>query len=532
MSELLDMNVGAVNSQTRQTQAGQALAVKQALPTLVFIHGWAFDTEFWRPLRDALGAWPQHDIDLGYFQDGGMAQLPAGPLVMIGHSFGYLHALSMAPAQAQAWISINGFSRFSAAPDFDQGVAPRVLQKMMTRLQSSPDAVIREFRRRCGAGEPVGALNAEALRQDLERMLNEDQRARQAAQRNATLVLAGEADQVVPAAMTRAAFAGCDIVWKAGAGHLLPQEDVAWCAAHIDDFVRARFCLGEGGRTGRAQDSAAPAAEPAVLPGAVTQKSRIRDRFAAAAASYEQEAIVQRTAAQQLMQRIAALDFPARPRVLEIGCGTGLLTRKLAGFFDDAVWTITDIAEPMLAAARQSVRLPGECHYQVMDGEYPDPACSGSDGKPPSFDLICSSMAMQWFDDLDAGLARLSALLAPGAYLAIATLAEGTFAEWRAAHHELGLTPASLVFPPAERIGAQLFRCGLQGGVQTECVVQDCGSAQAFLRGLKAIGARTGGSGRRALTGPQLRRVCQAFDQSGAKASYQMAFGIWRKLPS
>ena len=73
--------------------------------------------------------------------------------------------------------------------------------------------------------------------------------------------------------------------------------------------------------------------------------------------------------------------------------------------------------------------------YAALDGEHPD-------ALPGGYDLICSSLAVQWFGDLNAGLGRLAALLAPGGHLAIATLAEDTFAEWRAAHARAGLTPA------------------------------------------------------------------------------------------
>src|SRR5690606_23349258 len=186
--------------------------------------GWAFDADFWQPLRHALREWPQHAIDLGYFRQGDtaahLAELPSGPLVMIGHSFGFMHALAIAPPQVRAWVSINGFSRFTAAPDFDQGVAARLLQRMMTRLQGSPESVVNEFRDRCGAQQVGHAPNVGALRRDLQRMQDEDRRQAQAVCMTDTLILAGDADPIVPADMTRALFGGENVVWKAGGGHL------------------------------------------------------------------------------------------------------------------------------------------------------------------------------------------------------------------------------------------------------------------------------------------------------------------------
>src|SRR5690606_28336099 len=182
------------------------------------------------------------------------------------------------------------------------------------------------------------------------------------------------------------------VVWKAGGGHLLPWSHVMWCAAQIESFLQPRFpakslnagslALAALGSRGRAQAS---------LPIPV-RKLQVRERFGAAVASYERQAVVQHTVAQGLARRIAALDLPACPHILEIGCGTGLLTREMAGFIDDATWIITDIAQPMLNATKQAVQLSGASRFVLMDGEYPDQALGAHIDFAGGFDLICSSM--------------------------------------------------------------------------------------------------------------------------------------------
>ncbi len=52
--------------------------------------------------------------------------------------------------------------------------------------------------------------------------------------------------------------------------------------------------------------------------------------FAAAAENYDAAASVQRVAAERLAARIAALPLPDNPSILDIGAGTGFLTRALA----------------------------------------------------------------------------------------------------------------------------------------------------------------------------------------------------------
>ncbi|WP_345246923.1 dethiobiotin synthase [Pigmentiphaga soli] len=244
-------------------------------------------------------------------------------------------------------------------------------------------------------------------------------------------------------------------------------------------------------------------------------------RFGRAARDYDAHAEVQRAAAERLAQAIAGLPLPARPRILEVGCGTGLLTQALARRIGAADWTITDISPGMLAAARGGPPLPGTARFMQLDGEHPC-ALAGE-----RFDLVCSSLAAQWFGDLDAGLARLGGLLRPGGHLAVSTLAAGTFGEWRRAHEALGLAAATPHYPAAARIGRALPR--MTGRVQAYDLVQAHADGLAFLRGLRAIGATVPAAGARPLGVAELRRVLARFEAAGATATYRIAQGLWRR---
>lgn len=98
--------------------------------------------------------------------------------------------------------------------------------------------------------------------------------------------------------------------------------------------------------------------------------------------------------------------------VLEIGCGTGQLTRQLASRALDV--TAIDIGAAMVEAARLNVTDP-MVRFQVSPFE--DFAGSGP------FDLIVSATAFHWVDP-GIGLAKAARLLRPGGWLALLTTEE------------------------------------------------------------------------------------------------------------
>ncbi len=231
--------------------------------------------------------------------------------------------------------------------------------------------------------------------------------------------------------------------------------------------------------------------------------SRVARAFDAAAA-YDRHAVVQRAVADWLAERIVAV-APPGPRVLEVGCGTGFLTGATLPRLDRPDWLMTDIAPVMLA--RGLAGQPG-ARGRVMDGEHPDLP----DEAP--FDLIVSSLAVQWFADLASGLQRLAGLLAPGGRLLVTTLVEGTFAAWHEAHAAEGFVAGSPAYPSVESLG---------WSVETRRFEQRHGSAAAFMRALRAIGAGTPREGHRPIPPGAMRRIAKRFEAGGAVATYEVA---------
>lgn len=244
--------------------------------------------------------------------------------------------------------------------------------------------------------------------------------------------------------------------------------------------------------------------------------------FDRAAQGYEQHARVQPAIARHLAALIRTRALPRQARILEIGCGTGLLTQALAPHYPMARWLLTDLSPTMLEQARRKLPPGGHNQCRVMDGEHP-----AFPPSQPRFDLICSSMALQWFRHPAEGLARLARWLAPGGMLAVAVPTTGSLAEWRQAHTALCLAADTLAFPAAEQLRAAA--AGLEGACSTQPYTDQYRNAREFLLGLKGAGATTPQAHRRPLGAGTLRAVCREFDRQGARCTYQVTFGLWHR---
>ncbi len=246
---------------------------------------------------------------------------------------------------------------------------------------------------------------------------------------------------------------------------------------------------------------------------------RIGRAFGAAADHYDDHAEVQRLVARTLADLLACQPLPAlaageRLRILEIGCGTGALTRAVRALFPDAEIIATDLAPEMVELASRGGDVGAQ--FLVMDGEAP-----AFDG--PWFDLIISSLAFQWFTDLPRALDRLGGLLRPGGSLMFATMARRSFVEWRAAHETHGLLAGTPLYPTLEELRGLLARHD-DAFLFDEDYVQDFGGARGLLAHLKGIGATVPVEGRVPLRAGQLRQVMRSYDEGGGRCTYHVVY--------
>lgn len=244
-------------------------------------------------------------------------------------------------------------------------------------------------------------------------------------------------------------------------------------------------------------------------------KRHIAQSFGRAAVSYEDAAAPQRQAAALLADLARQRRGPDDARILEVGCGTGILTRHIRQGWPAAELVVSDIAPHMVGTAARGAMIAG--HFIAMDGEAPP-------FEGPWFDLILSNLAFQWFADLDAAIERLAGLLRPGGSLIFSTMGADSFAEWRAAHEAAGAVPGTPDYPTLAGLRAMLARHA-DAFAFDEHWSFAFGGAKGFLAHLRGIGATVPAAGHRALDAAAMRRVMRAFDAGGGGATYHVLFG-------
>jgi malonyl-CoA O-methyltransferase len=238
----------------------------------------------------------------------------------------------------------------------------------------------------------------------------------------------------------------------------------------------------------------------------------MRKGFDEQAAVYDSLAHVQADVARRLAARLGG----SPKRILEIGCGTGLLSELLAARFPEAALVLTDLSPQMLAQAE--MRLGERAMYRVMDGQWPDESLG-------RFDLIVSSLAFQWFDDLGGALARLGGMLAPQGVLAFATLGSRSFTEWRQAHEEMGLDCGLRDYAASESFP---WPMGYACRFEAEFIEERHADGRGFIRGMKELGAAISPPAHRPLGAGRFRALLARFS-SGFTARYEVIYAEMRR---
>ncbi len=123
------------------------------------------------------------------------------------------------------------------------------------------------------------------------------------------------------------------------------------------------------------------------------------------------------------------------PTVLDLGAGSGLLSAMIAAVYPGAALTLVDLADPMLAVARD--RLAGHGRVEMIGADYSDPDLLAG----RRFDAVVSALSIHHLGDADkaAVSARIHNWLAPGGIFINADQVLGDCAASTARHRQVWL---------------------------------------------------------------------------------------------
>ncbi|NLI58466.1 MAG: malonyl-ACP O-methyltransferase BioC [Clostridium sp.] len=148
-------------------------------------------------------------------------------------------------------------------------------------------------------------------------------------------------------------------------------------------------------------------------------KEKLKRRFSRNARQYDKYAKVQKNMGDILIEKIKSTKTQYK-NILEIGCGTGYVTKALCEHFKNSNITAIDIAPGMISHVKSKIsdtRVGFICgDVEEMDFD-------------KDFDLILSNAAFQWFNNLENTFKKLVKTLAPKGFMCFSTFGENTFIE-------------------------------------------------------------------------------------------------------
>lgn len=211
-------------------------------------------------------------------------------------------------------------------------------------------------------------------------------------------------------------------------------------------------------------------------------KTRIARQFSRAASAYDGAADVQLDIGLDNLHHLG----DGYQRLLDIGCGTGRITRRLAPACEHLL--ALDLAEGMLGFARQQL----EDGTQAMPASGIDWIAGDAESLPLancSVDGIFSSMALQWCRSLPLAMDELFRVLRPGGKAMLAVLCDGSMAQLSHCWQRLDHQPHVNQFSTTDSMQQAAHQAGFSVSVWQKSYLTWHNNVRDLLGSIKAIGA-------------------------------------------
>ncbi|REG82921.1 malonyl-ACP O-methyltransferase BioC [Marinomonas pollencensis] len=252
-------------------------------------------------------------------------------------------------------------------------------------------------------------------------------------------------------------------------------------------------------------------------------KRQVAQRFDRAALTYDAYADFQRLVLDRLFSHLPS--SYCADTVLDVGTGTGQALPTLLETHSPSLLVAFDLSLQMLEQA-------GESAQPVAL------VCGDAEALPfaeAGFDLLFSSLAMQWCLQPEALFAELYRVTKPGGYLVFSTLCEGSMPEISKAWQGIDHAPHVNHYPSFNDLLKQLGTSPWQTvNAELETVPMWFESPEEAIYSLKKVGASLVVSNQKnAISPSKWKAFIQQYEQlrenSGIPLRYQVAFVVLQK---
>ena len=215
-------------------------------------------------------------------------------------------------------------------------------------------------------------------------------------------------------------------------------------------------------------------------------QARVRSSFDRAAESYDEFAVLQTEVCNRLLEKLDIVKIKPQ-MILDAGSGTGVAIPALFKRYKKAQLVALDISENMLGKSAQQGSFFRTPHLVCADVErlpFEDDV----------FELVFSSLSMQWCNDLNAALTEVKRVLKPGGLFVFTTFGPDTLKELRQSWNKVSDDNSSNrhvnQFIDMHDIGDALLLDGYAEPVmEAEILTVTYDAVDLLMRDLKAIGA-------------------------------------------
>lgn len=183
------------------------------------------------------------------------------------------------------------------------------------------------------------------------------------------------------------------------------------------------------------------------------QLNAVKQRFDRVAKTYDDYALIAKDVAQRLLSRLQAIKIEPQ-HIVDLGCGTGVMTQLLESQYPDVKVTGIDLSQNMLNEFKKKHQWITHCTAASVL-PFPD----------KTVDLVVSSLMLPWVENSEQVFKEVRRVLKDDAIFVYSTFGPDTFTEFRQAWAQVDNNAHVHIALDMHDIGDQMLHAGFKDPV-------------------------------------------------------------------